>query len=186
MTIKIRAVLAAAAACTALNATALHAETLRYAIGFPPGGAVTDGIAEFNEKLQAETDMALKVYELSLLDLKETPPGVRDGLADAGYVLTPYYPAEFSESNLPANMSMLATVGTPTKIFGGGDGRGDDGIYHAALRRMSGAVRRAESAVHGGHRHAGICSALHEPGAGCRRYKRQENAVFCGCNGSLG
>ena len=100
MTIKTRAVLAAAAACTALSATALHAETLRYAIGFPPGGAVTDGIAEFNEKLQAETDMALKVYELSLLDLKETPPGVRDGLADAGYVLTPYYPAEFSESNL--------------------------------------------------------------------------------------
>nr|WP_319249063.1 C4-dicarboxylate TRAP transporter substrate-binding protein [uncultured Celeribacter sp.] len=118
MTIKTRAVLAAAAACTALSATALHAETLRYAIGFPPGGAVTDGIAEFNEKLQAETDMALKVYELSLLDLKETPPGVRDGLADAGYVLTPYYPAEFSESNLPANMSMLATVGTPTKSSG--------------------------------------------------------------------
>lgn len=110
--------LMAAALCTVASVTAANAETLRYAIGFPPGGAVTDGIQEFNERLQAETDMALRVHELSLLDLRETPPGVRDGLADAGYVLMPYYPAEFSESNLPANMSMLATVGTPTNSSG--------------------------------------------------------------------
>ncbi|MFN3526056.1 MAG: C4-dicarboxylate TRAP transporter substrate-binding protein [Paracoccus sp. (in: a-proteobacteria)] len=109
---------AAAALCTVASVTAVNAETLRYAIGFPPGGAVTDGIHEFNERLQAETDMSLRVHELSLLDLRETPPGVRDGLADAGYVLMPYYPAEFSESNLPANMSMLATVGTPTQSSG--------------------------------------------------------------------
>ncbi|MAY89437.1 MAG: ABC transporter substrate-binding protein [Pseudooceanicola sp.] len=106
--------IAVAAFCLMSSVTAGSAETLRYAIGFPPGGAVTNGIEEFNERLQAETDLELRVYALSLLDLRETPPGVRDGLADAGYVLTPYYPAEFSESNLPANMSMLATVGTPT------------------------------------------------------------------------
>ncbi|MFT6533655.1 MAG: TRAP-type C4-dicarboxylate transport system substrate-binding protein [Limimaricola cinnabarinus] len=96
----------------------LQAETLRYAIGFPPGGAATEGVGEFNERLKAETDLELKVYELSLLDLKETPPGVRDGMADAGYIITPYYPAEFSETNLPSNMSMLVTTGSSTKSSG--------------------------------------------------------------------
>lgn len=37
---------AAAALCTVASVTAVNAETLRYAIGFPPGGAVTDGIHE--------------------------------------------------------------------------------------------------------------------------------------------
>lgn len=101
-----------------LAATSATAETLNYAIGFAPGGAATDGVKEFNEMLSAEGDLKLKVFELSLLNLKETPPGVRDGLADAGYVLTAYYPAEFSEMNLVSEMSMLSTVGTPTKSSG--------------------------------------------------------------------
>lgn len=102
----------------AISATGASAETLKYAIGFPPGGAATDGLMEFNEKLSAEGDVSLKVFELSLLNLKETAPGVRDGLADAGYVITAYYPAEFSETNLPVEMSMLATVGTPAASSG--------------------------------------------------------------------
>lgn len=102
----------------ALGVSAVSAETLKYAIGFPPGGAASDGIKEFNEKLSAEGDVKLKVFELSLLNLKETPPGVRDGLADAGYIITAYYPAEFSETNLPVEMSMLATVGTPAASAG--------------------------------------------------------------------
>ncbi|ASM75302.1 lactate-binding periplasmic protein (plasmid) [Pseudosulfitobacter pseudonitzschiae] len=101
-----------------LSATGVAAETLNYAIGFPPGGAATDGIKEFNELLSAEGDVKLKVFELSLLNLKETAPGVRDGLADAGYVITAYYPAEFSEINLPAEMSMLTNIGTPPKSSG--------------------------------------------------------------------
>jgi len=109
---------AATMLCTVMPAGLAQAETLRYAIGFPPGGAATDGVKEFNERLKAETDLELKIYELSLLDLKETPPGVRDGLADAGYIITPYYAAEFSETNLPANMSMLVTAGTSTKSSG--------------------------------------------------------------------
>ncbi|MCB1398187.1 MAG: C4-dicarboxylate TRAP transporter substrate-binding protein, partial [Rhodobacteraceae bacterium] len=47
----------------------------------------------------------------SLLDLKETPPGIRDGVADMGYVLMPYFPAEYSEANLAADLSMLSTSG---------------------------------------------------------------------------
>ncbi len=101
-----------------LGATGASAETLKYAIGFPPGGAATNGIKEFNEKLSSEGDVALKVFELSLLNLKETAPGVRDGLADAGYVITAYYPAEFSETNLPVEMSMLSSIGTPTESTG--------------------------------------------------------------------
>jgi len=101
-----------------LSATGVAAETLNYAIGFPPGGAATDGVKEFNELLSAEGDVELKVFELSLLNLKETAPGVRDGLADAGYVITAYYPAEFSEINLPAEMSMLTNIGTPPKSSG--------------------------------------------------------------------
>ena len=101
-----------------LAATAATGETLNYAIGFPPGGAASDGVNEFNDLLSSEGDIKLKVFELSLLNLKETPPGVRDGLADAGYVLTAYYPAEFSEMNLASEMSMLSTIGTPTPSAG--------------------------------------------------------------------
>lgn len=88
-----------------------QAESLRYAVGFGPSAYPVQAIYETNELLKADGEIELKIFPLSLLNLKETPPGLRDGLAEAGYVITPYYPAEYSEMNLAAEMSMLTSVG---------------------------------------------------------------------------
>ncbi len=84
---------------------------LTYASGFPPGGPVSKGLKEFVSDVGDNSDIAIKLYELSLLDLKETPPGIREGIADMGYILMPYFPAEYAEPNLAADLSMLATSG---------------------------------------------------------------------------
>ncbi len=103
-----------AVAGTALLASAgavQAAETLKVAVGFPQGSAAVYAIERFARNVEATSDLKVKVFPLSLLNLKETPPGIRDGIADMGYVLPPYYPAEFAEFNLAANLSMLATTG---------------------------------------------------------------------------
>ena len=53
-----------------LAAAPLGAQDLRYASGFPPGGPVNEGLRVFAEKIAAGSDMTMKLYELSLLDLK--------------------------------------------------------------------------------------------------------------------
>lgn len=102
---------AASAVALVLLAGAAHGQDLRYASGFPPGGAVNAGLEDFAAHVSSESDMSMELFELSLLNLKETPAGIRDGIADLGYVLFPYFPAEFSETNLAADLSMLATTG---------------------------------------------------------------------------
>lgn len=67
-----------------------------------------DRLAKF---MAENSDLNIKVYALSLLNLKETPPGIRDGIADMGFVLPPYYPAEYANFNLAADLSMLSTTG---------------------------------------------------------------------------
>ena len=94
-----------------LTAMAAQADTLKVAVGFPPGSASAIGMENFAKYIEANSDLKVKVFPLSLLNLKETPPGLRDGIADIGYVLTPYYPAEYAETNLGANLPMLVTTG---------------------------------------------------------------------------
>lgn len=101
----------AGAAMAALSVTAAGAQELKYASGFPPGGPVNAGLKDLAAYIGDNSDMSMKLFELSLLNLKETPAGVRDGVADMGYVLMPYFPAEFAESNLAADLSMLSTTG---------------------------------------------------------------------------
>lgn len=87
------------------------AQEILYASGFPPGGPVNEGLKEFAADVSANSDMSMQLFELSLLDLRETPAGIRDGVATMGYVLMPYFPAEFAEANLAADLSMLSTTG---------------------------------------------------------------------------
>ena len=102
---------AAIAGLLALTALPASAQQLSYASGFPPGGPVNEGLKDFVADVAANSDLSIKLFELSLLDLKETPAGIRDGVADMGYVLMPYFPAEFAEANLAADLSMLSTSG---------------------------------------------------------------------------
>lgn len=105
-------------AAAALVASPAMARELRFAVGLPESSYNYDAAVFFAEEVARTTDLEVKVYALSLLSLTEVPGGVRDGLADFGYTLFPYFPAEFSESNLPANLSLLAISGSESDIPG--------------------------------------------------------------------
>ena len=114
-----KTLLAVAGTAMLVSASAAQAaETLKAAVGFPPGSAAAYAFEELAKNIEATSDLKVKVYTLSLLNLKETPPGIRDGIADIGFVLPPYYPAEFAEINLAANLSMLSTTGTQVESPG--------------------------------------------------------------------
>jgi TRAP-type C4-dicarboxylate transport system substrate-binding protein len=96
------------AATTAPDASA---KTLKAAVGLATSSAQYYAFEKFAKYVADNSDLKIKVFSMSLLNLKETPPGVRDGIADMGFVLPPYYPAEYAENNLASNLSMLATTG---------------------------------------------------------------------------
>jgi TRAP-type transport system periplasmic protein len=84
---------------------------LTIAVGVQDGHSATRALHKFAAYLEENSDLEPKVYTLSLLTVAEVPMGLRDGIADVGYVNMPYYPAEFSETNMIADISMLATTG---------------------------------------------------------------------------
>ncbi|AJE49171.1 C4-dicarboxylate TRAP transporter substrate-binding protein [Celeribacter indicus] len=87
------------------------AEQLTFAVGFPSGSTVVQSLETFVEKAKEYGGPEIKLFPLSLLDLKQTGPGLRDHIVDMGYVIMPYHPAEYANSNLGADLNMLATVG---------------------------------------------------------------------------
>ncbi|SFR68407.1 TRAP-type C4-dicarboxylate transport system, substrate-binding protein [Marinobacter daqiaonensis] len=95
-------------AMMALAPVALEAEQLRFASGYPSGSITSEALDAFSKKLEQASsgDLSVQVYELSLLNLKETPSGIRDGMADMGVVLTPYFPADYPHTNMVAEVSM--------------------------------------------------------------------------------
>ena len=94
------------------------AKTLKAAIGLATSSAQYYAFEKFAEYVEKNSDLKIKLFSMSLLNLKETPPGVRDGIADMGFVLPPYYPAEYAENNLVSNLSMLSTTGTQVESPG--------------------------------------------------------------------
>src|SRR5690625_22715 len=105
--------------CSAVVGTSAEARQLRFAIGHPPnsdshkaGKAYADAVKEYSDgKLTA------RVYPLSLLSVAETSAGVRDGIADIGFLLTPYFPAEYPHTNLIADSSMLLRL-LDSRVYG--------------------------------------------------------------------
>jgi TRAP-type C4-dicarboxylate transport system substrate-binding protein len=91
-------------------AASASAQEMRFAVGLPESSYNYDAAVYFAEKVAANSTMTVRVFALSLLRLNEIPGGIRDGLTDFGYSLLPYFPAEFSEVNLPANLSWLAAT----------------------------------------------------------------------------
>ncbi len=94
-----------------VSAGDVSARTLKDAVGLAPSSVQYYAHSRLADYVAENTDLKIKVFSMSLLNLKETPPGIRDGIADMGFVLPPYFPAEYSEFNLAANLSMLATTG---------------------------------------------------------------------------
>ena len=85
---------------------------LKFSSGFPPVAVPPIAYKTVSDWLAANSMFKPEVFSMTLLSLQETAAGIRDGITDAGYVLTPYSPAEFSEMNLAADMSMLVATGT--------------------------------------------------------------------------
>ena len=95
-----------------------YAQDLRIALGYTDTYAMYQPLENFAATLKEKAGLAARVYPMSLLTLAETGGGVSDGLADVGFVVFPYHAAEFSEMNLPANLSLLATTGKVSRMPG--------------------------------------------------------------------
>lgn len=94
---------------TAALATATaSAQTLRYALGYPPGTDSAKAAETYAGKVNefSNGELTVRVFPLSLLNFAETSSGLRDGMTDIGYLLSPYFPAEYPHTNLLAEAAM--------------------------------------------------------------------------------
>lgn len=111
-----RAFIAASAAVTLAGVA--PAQEMRFSFGLPESYSIYESMVRLAERL-SEAGLPTKLFASgSLLTHAEATPGLRDGLADIAFVVLPYNPAEFAESNLIANLSMLATMGEPLEVPG--------------------------------------------------------------------
>jgi TRAP-type C4-dicarboxylate transport system substrate-binding protein len=85
------------------------AEQIRYAVGAPPTAPQINSIEKYAAAIEDHTDgeLDLKIYALSLLSFAEMSDGIRDGMADAGWVLTPYHSREYPHTNFVSESSMM-------------------------------------------------------------------------------
>lgn len=97
------------AALLSMAGGAADARELTFAIGHPPGSYLIAGGEAFAETVAAETDgeLTAKVFPMSLLSMAETSPGLREGIADMGTVMSTYFTAEFLHTNMILDASMM-------------------------------------------------------------------------------
>jgi len=114
----LQGLLIAAAVSVPAFVDAAQARELKLAVGFTQSAAAYKGAMKFAEEVEKNTEgeLTVRVFPISLLDLKETPPGLRDGIADIGYVISSYYPKEYATTNLVAELSMMASTKNPTGL----------------------------------------------------------------------
>jgi len=96
--------LAATAAIT--FASYAQAETLRHAIGSASVTGFIEGTQAWADYVKEETngETEIKIYAGSLLNFAETFTGLRDGIADSGFIVTAYHRAELPYANLLFDM----------------------------------------------------------------------------------
>ncbi|SFR68564.1 TRAP-type C4-dicarboxylate transport system, substrate-binding protein [Marinobacter daqiaonensis] len=93
-------------------ASGANATSISHATGYPPNSIGADSAETYARALEEISggELTAKVYAGSLLSFKETSPGIRDGMADSGFVLLSYYPSEFPVTNLVGELSMLTEL----------------------------------------------------------------------------
>lgn len=116
----IRTILTAGALALGVTAATVpaQAEELRIAIGGTGNNGLVNGMKRFATEIATATEGRYtgKVYEQVLLNYAETLTGVRDGVADVGYVIPAYARGEFPYGNLVVD---LATAGVnPVAVAG--------------------------------------------------------------------
>lgn len=103
------AALAAALAVGAMSSADAAERDLTFAIGLPPIHMWATVYEYVDANLEARTDDALgaEVYYGSLLNLKQSLTGLRDGIADSAMLVPGYHPAEMPQTNLMVDLAML-------------------------------------------------------------------------------
>ncbi|MFW5824363.1 MAG: C4-dicarboxylate TRAP transporter substrate-binding protein [Marinobacter sp.] len=93
-------------------AAGANATTISHATGYPPNSIGANSAEVYARALEEISggDLKAKVYAGSLLSFLETSPGIRDGMADSGFILLSYYPSEFPVTNLVGELSMLTEL----------------------------------------------------------------------------
>lgn len=88
-------------------AGAVQARDVRIVVGVPPGSAAQFGVEAFAADLATRSDLKIKIFPPSLLDLVQTFGGIRDGIVDGGYLVLNFHAAELREAQLPIELAML-------------------------------------------------------------------------------
>lgn len=118
----VKAIVTGIALAGMTGAHVASAEQLRFATGSPQNTLGTKGMDAFVEAVEDRSggDISVKGYAQSLLSFMETPAGLRDGMADLGHVLTPYFPSDFPNTIMLTEMTMapeLASADARTAMF---------------------------------------------------------------------
>lgn len=116
MKFSLKNALAAGAVAGLAAAAPASAKDLTYAIGFPTGSTPVNTLEKIVTYAKDTHGLNIKLFPLSLLDLRQTPQGIADHIVDMGWATYQYQPAEFANSNLAAAMNMLATADTPAGV----------------------------------------------------------------------
>lgn len=98
------------------------AKELSFASGTPLNSMGAKAVYVFADAVEehSEGDLTVKAYIQSLLSFMETPAGLRDGMADLGTVLTPYFPSDFPNTIMLTELTMaleLADVSSQDAVF---------------------------------------------------------------------
>ena len=85
------------------------ATELRYAVGAPPEAPAIEAVEVYAEAVESYTDgeVTVRIFPMTLLEHAGKSDGIRDGLADMGWVLTPYFPSAYPHINFISETSML-------------------------------------------------------------------------------
>jgi TRAP-type C4-dicarboxylate transport system substrate-binding protein len=102
--------LSALLACATL-ASPSHAVELRMSVFLPPKHPiVAGGLSGFVERVAKDTngELTFKLFTTgSLLSAKTSPEGIRDRVADAGFMIAHYSPGQFPHAAFLSDLSML-------------------------------------------------------------------------------
>jgi len=110
--------LAAVAACGLLVAGGAQAQTMELKLttaSGPKSAFTTHGHQVFVDAVEKASNGQIKIRMFvggTLLNYKATLNGLRDQVADIGFIVSAYFPAELKNANMIADLAMLGTSAT--------------------------------------------------------------------------
>lgn len=104
------------AACSIVIAAipiSANATDLKHSIGYAANSGPTLAAEAMAAYSKSKGGPNIKVFPMTLLNIRETPPGVRDRVVDMGFNAHGIF-SEYPNANLPAEFGMLATNAVPS------------------------------------------------------------------------